>query len=266
MENETKGFEIGSLLQKSFKNELLTNYLSTGKQGFDDNYKAIHGDCDQFEQSTKHYNTYAYNAEKDKFVISTEIRNNIQNFYCEFTGSENFVAESQVEATNEYNHLYGVKYLHNQVWGETSFRGPQYHAGYVSKTKNAMVLFTLPTKIALRMVVMLPRLHIGGDVQNLRVLVSDERPGQFEINEVLQIKKLVNLLSDVEKNLIDPMKTVECGVFNQKGQPFGSLPNTLTCEKCLPYGKYVILQVNDPLIVNLIQIEEIAIYGIPLDI
>ena len=74
------------------------------------------------------------------------------------------------------------------------------------------------------------------------------------------------MISDVEENLIDPMKTVECGVFKQKGLAFGSLPNTLTCEKCLPYGKYVIVQVNDPLIVNLIQIEEIALYGIPLDI
>ena len=178
MENETKGFEIGSLLQKSFENELLTTYLSTGKQGFDDNYKVINGDCDQYEQSFKHYSTYAYNADKDKFVISTDIRNYIKNFYCEFTGSENYVAISQVEATNEYNHLYGLKYLHDQVWGETSFRGHPYYA-YVSKTKNAMVLFTLPTKIALRMVVMLPRLQIGGDVQNLKVLVSDERPSKI---------------------------------------------------------------------------------------
>ena len=58
------------------------------------------------------------------------------------------------------------------------------------------------------------------------------------------------------------MKTVECGVFDQKSPAFGALPNTLTCEKCLPYGKYVILQNQIP---NLMQIEEVAIYGIPLD-
>ena len=76
--------------------------------------------------------------------------------------------------------------------------------------------------------------------------------------------------SDVKNNEVDPKTTVECGTLIQVF-PEGALPMTITCEKCMPYGNYVIIQNgvkrdNKGKVVQTFDLglAEIAIYGLPM--
>ena len=75
----------------------------------------------------------------------------------------------------------------------------------------------------------------------------------------------LSCILDIENNTIDAAKTVECGTFKQKVSNEGPLPISLTCEKCMPYGKYVILQ-NGAGVGDVLRIAEIAIYGIKMNL
>ena len=63
--------------------------------------------------------------------------------------------------------------------------------------------------------------------------------------------------------MVNAPKSVECGTFEHRSPQNGALPITLKCEKCMPYGKYVILQHGFK---GSFGITEVGIYGIPLDL
>ena len=174
------------------------------------------------------------------------------NFFCEFAGSQNYALNSKVEVTKEYSDRWSKQFINDNDWKSGWLDGY-----FASADHDCMVIFDLQRKLALRMVVVKP----GKGLKLLRVLVSDEKP-------------------NVANNKFDPSTAVECGTFKQNYQAEESdgplLPISLTCEKCMPYGKYVILQngvetdENGNVIwaiwTDNLRLGEVAIYGVEMNL
>ena len=138
----------------------------------------------------------------------------------------------------------------------------QAHYNFFWFVENTMLYFILPEKIAIHMVVVQPRTDAHGHLmKRLRVVVSDEKPGLFTFAIYCKQCNSFDLFLDVKNNAVDPAKNVECGTFEHRSPKSGALPITLKCEKCMPYGKYVILQNG---VKGAFGITEVGIYGIPL--
>ena len=113
-------------------------------------------------------------------------------------------------------------------------------------------MLTLKANVMLKKVVLLPNTKpewqpaaIPG-LKLVQVYVSEEKP---------------NL--DFDKN--DPEMFVQCGTFYQKtliSQDI--LPIAISCEKCMPYGKYVTVKLG--LDDDHLRFTEIALYGHEIDL
>ena len=143
---------------------------------------------------------------------------------------------------------YATEYVNDNNWYPEVLNVPDDEAKiFVSaETGGDILVLTLKANTILKKVVLLPstkpewQLPAFPGLYLVQVYVSEEKPNV-----------------DYVKN--DPKMFVQCGTFYQKTLiTHDILPIAISCEKCMPYGKYVTVQLG---MANQFRISEIALYG-----
>ena len=156
-----------------------------------------------------------------------------------------------MEATSEHtdpDKTHRKEYVNDNNWLSESLDVPKEKASIFISGQNGgdILVLALKTSTILKKVVLLPNTKPGWNpksnpnVKLIEIYVSEEKPDL-----------------DFDKN--DRETLVKCGTFYQMTKPDEILPITLSCEKCMPYGKYVIVRLG--LDDDHMRITEIALYG-----
>lgn len=164
------------------------------------------------------------------------------SFACEYVGSKNLALTGTAFTSGTHATFTADEVIDNN-WALTD----EYEdAGYwKGTTKQSWWAIDLGTIIALRMVVINPRLDgYGRFLKHVKVLVGNHRP-------------------DTSSDILDQDKYALCGqhrytIHTLSGDLFG-----ITCEECMMVGKFIILQ-NIDTWNGKPNFHQIAIFGMPL--